>query len=108
MGLLVLLLALFSGLRPSSRRLRLGFLASDVALSVTLVLLGLALFDEIAVACHGADSFLYLALDALDDAFDAFSGPTILSHALLLVFGWTFHLKRTDRCDVGRLSAVTL
>ena len=55
-----------------------GGAAAAIALSVGLVLLGLALTGHFVVAGHGAQGLLGLALDALDGAPEAFFGAALL------------------------------
>src|SRR5271165_5601433 len=81
--LLIGLLALFGGLRAAACRFGFGFLLRGIALSLGLVLLGLALLDEITAARHRADGFFRLALDVLDDALQAFLRPAFLRHGFL-------------------------
>src|SRR6185295_8591595 len=68
---LLRLLALLGGLGAGASRIGLGFLLGNV-------LLCLALADHVVTACHGANRFLGLALDVLDDALDAFLRTSVL------------------------------
>ena len=54
-----------------------SFFATSL-LGVGLVLLSLALADQVVTAGHGADGLLGLALDVLDDALDAFFRASVL------------------------------
>ena len=63
-------------------------LAGVALFGVGLILLGLALADQVVAAGHGADGFLRLTLDVLDDAPDGFLGTAVLlRHGFLLVGG---------------------
>src|SRR6476659_8899918 len=75
---LLRLLALLGGLGAGASRISLGFLLGNIPLSVGLVLLCLALADHVVAARHGANRFLGLALDVLDDALDAFLRTSVL------------------------------
>src|SRR4029079_8551157 len=66
-------------------RCALRFLRGGSLLSISLVLLGFAFPDHVVTACHGADGFLGLARDVLNDDLDAFFRTSVLlvSHAYL-------------------------
>src|SRR3954466_12815967 len=95
--LLIGLLALLGCLRAAAGRVGLGFLLGGVLLGIGLVLLGLALIDQVVTTGDGSDRFLRLTLDVFHGALDAFCGPTVLvSHNsplrwadLLGVLPWT-------------------
>ena len=85
------LLALLGSLGAGAGRFGLRFLLGGVLLGVGLVLLSLALADQVVTACYGADRFLGLALDVLDDALMPSSGPVFF-----------FSVMLTFRCWLGR------
>ena len=80
--LLVGPLPLLGSFGAATCRFGFGFLLRGVTLSLSLVLLGLALFGDVATAGHRADSFLGLTLDVLDDALQAFLRPAFLRHGI--------------------------
>src|SRR3977135_2383777 len=83
--LLVLLLALFSGLGTTACGVGFGFLLGRVALGVRLILLGLAFFGDVVTSGQGPANLFGLALDALDGALDAFFCTTIvIAHSSIL------------------------
>src|SRR5271157_4407932 len=82
--LLVFLLALFSGFRAGPRGFGFGFLLARGALGVGLVLLRLALFDEVVATCDGSANLFDLAFDAFDGALDG-----LLWSALVIPHGST-------------------
>ncbi|OBF17346.1 hypothetical protein AWC13_01865 [Mycobacterium kubicae] len=81
--LLVGLLLLLGRVRTATGGFGLCFLLGSVALGVRLVLLRLALALQVVLAGDGTDNFFRLALNALDDAFDALCGATLVRHAFL-------------------------
>src|SRR3954469_22502250 len=78
MLLLIGLLALLGCLRAAAGRVGLCFLLGGVLLGVGLVLLCLALIDQVVTTRDGSDRFLRLTLDVFHGALDAFCGPTVL------------------------------
>jgi hypothetical protein len=84
----VLPLALFGGFGTRTRRFGLGFPLGRIALSIGLVLLGLALADQVITAGDISANLFDLALNAFDDSLDPFFGSAVLiphGSVLLLV-----------------------
>jgi hypothetical protein len=85
MELLVLLLALFSGLGATARGFGFRFLLGRVTLGVRLILLGLALFDNIVATSQRSANLFGLALNALDDSLNPFFCTAIvIAHSSIL------------------------
>jgi hypothetical protein len=82
--LLVFLLALFGRLGTGPRRLSFGFLLARVALSISLILLSLALFDQVIMTGNGPADLFEFAFYALHGSVHRF-----LRSALLIPHGST-------------------
>src|ERR1700737_4474225 len=78
--LLIGLLTLLRSLGAATGSFRFGLFLRGVALGLGLVLLRLALADEVVATGHGPDRLLGLALDVFDDASDSFFGSAVLCH----------------------------
>jgi hypothetical protein len=78
LSVLVTALLGFAGVGFDASLFGFRFLARDIALRVTLLLLRPALATKLVVAGHRAGGLLHFAFHTLDDAFDAGRGTTLV------------------------------
>jgi hypothetical protein len=84
-GLLVLLLALFGGVRARASGLGFSFLLGRVALGIALVLLSFTLAHYVVTTGNSPADLFRLALDPFNDAFDAFFWTAlVIAHGSIL------------------------